>query len=69
MIPILLSATGNVCFELGDTDDDHMPGWLAYDSTLAYSGPLWDVLDGRITEFCNPYDQYQLGRYENECGD
>ena len=58
LVPLLLSARGNLCVELTDkTDDDYAPGWLAYDSILEHAGPLWEALDEQITEFCSPFDQ------------
>lgn len=58
LVPLLLSARGNLCVELTDkTEDDYAPGWLAYDSILEHAGPLWEALDEQITEFCSPFDQ------------
>jgi hypothetical protein len=57
LIPLLLSARGNLCGELTDVaDGDQETAWLAYDSTLEDVGPLWAALDERIAESCSPFD-------------
>jgi hypothetical protein len=58
LVPLLLSAHGNLCVELTDrTDDDEALGWLSYDSTLEEVGPLWDAIDEQLVEFCSPFDR------------
>ena len=44
LVPVLLSARGNLCVELTDVaDGDQETAWFAYDSTLEDVGPLWDA--------------------------
>ena len=57
LVPLLLSARGNLCGELTDVaDGDQETAWMAYDSTLEDLGPLWAALDERIVKFCSPFD-------------
>jgi hypothetical protein len=54
MIPILLHDNGSVCVELDDEqDDDTIGGWLLYEASLVYSGPMWEVIDQRLSELCD----------------
>jgi len=53
MIPIVLHDTGSVCIELaGDRNEDDITGWLLYEASLVFAGPMWDAIDQRLVELC-----------------